>query len=104
MDPDNNRFVPLREETPEEAQKQKRSNDFTRDLHAHFASTAKAKAEARLLRPDGSPVPEHWGIYTVGELVVLKAHTFRVAHIGEAHLLLEPVGPALVGEGSGALR
>lgn len=51
-----------------------------------------------LVRPDGSPVPEHWSIFTVGECVAIKTHTFRVAYIGESTLLLEPIGPVLVGQ------
>jgi len=49
-----------------------------------------------LLRPDGSPVPAHWSIYSIGELVMVKNYTFRVAYIGEQTLLLEPVAPVLV--------
>lgn len=44
-----------------------------------------------LIRPDGTPVPKHWTIFTVGEHVVVKDWTFRVAHINEATLILEPV-------------
>ena len=55
--------------------------------------------EPRLLRPDGSPVPEHWSIFTVDEHVNVKNYTFKVAYIGEQTLLLEPVGPILVGVG-----
>lgn len=52
-----------------------------------------AKSIANLVRPDGSPMPKHWTVYTVGELVAVKDWTFRVAHVGEGHLLLEPVTP-----------
>ena len=51
----------------------------------------------KLLRPDGTPVPDHWSVFTVGENVVVKNYTFKVAYIGESTLLLEPVGPVLVG-------
>ena len=54
--------------------------------------------EPRLLRPDGSEVPEHWSVFQVGERVVIKNYTFKVAYIGEGTLLLEPAGPVLVGE------
>ena len=49
-----------------------------------------------LLRPDGSPVPKHWSIFTVGEQVVIKNYTFKVAYIGETAILFEPVGPILL--------
>lgn len=44
-----------------------------------------------LIRPDGSPVPKHWSVFKVGELVVIKDSTFRVAYIGESNILFEPV-------------
>lgn len=49
-----------------------------------------------LVRPDGTPVPNHWSIYKVGESVVVKDYTWQVVHIGEKHMLLEPVGPVVV--------
>jgi len=51
-----------------------------------------------LLRPNGEPVPEHWSVFIEGELVTIKNSTFKVAHIGESHMLLEPAGPLLLGE------
>jgi len=55
-------------------------------------------AENRLLRPNGKPVPKHWSIFTTGENVIVKDYTFKVAHIGETYLVLEPVGPIIIGE------
>ena len=46
-----------------------------------------------LLRSDGSPVPKSWTIFRIGELVVIKDYTFRVAYIGESNILFEPVKP-----------
>ena len=43
-----------------------------------------------LLRPNGEPVPAHWTIFQLGELVELKGHTFRVAYFNENTVLLEP--------------
>ena len=54
--------------------------------------------EPTLLRPDGSPVPKHWSTFRVGETLAIKGYTFRVGYIGESTLLLEPVGPVLVGD------
>ena len=48
-----------------------------------------------LLRPNGQPVPKHWITFTIGEDVVIKDYTFRVAYIGESNILFEPVGPVL---------
>lgn len=55
----------------------------------------------QLLRPNGEPVPEHWSTYKVDEEVVVKGYRWRVAHIGERHLLLEPVGPVLINKDPG---
>jgi len=52
-------------------------------------------ADPTLFRPDGSRVPKHWTIFTLGECVVVKEHTFRIAYIGETAMLLEPVGPEI---------
>jgi len=103
MDPVRNQFVPLHEMNEEGEKVPKTSGAFTKSLHAQIAATAKVKAEGRLLRPDGSPVPEHWGVYLVGEEVALKNHIFRVGYIGENTLLLEAVGPVLLSQ-EGATR
>jgi len=44
-----------------------------------------------LVRPDGSPVPKSWTVFSIDELVEIKGYTFKVAHIGESHILFEPV-------------
>lgn len=49
-----------------------------------------------LIRPDGSPVPKHWSIFTMGEEVTIKDYLFRVAYIGESAILFEPVGPQVL--------
>lgn len=46
-----------------------------------------------LIRPDGSPVPKSWTVFSIDELVEIKGYTFKVAHIGESHILFEPVKP-----------
>ena len=45
-----------------------------------------------LFRPNGELVPKHWSVFRVGESVVLKDYTFKVAYIGETSILLEPLG------------
>jgi len=57
------------------------------------------RAIAGLFRPNGKPVPGHWPIFKEGELIEIKNYTFKVAHIGESHMLLEPVGPIIIGGG-----
>ena len=47
-----------------------------------------------LVRPDGSPVPKNWSIFKEGETFVLNNYTFRLAHIGESYIVLEPVSQA----------
>ena len=46
-----------------------------------------------LLRPNGKPVPAHWSVFTVGQLVEVEGCTMKVAHINESGVLLEPVSP-----------
>ena len=46
-----------------------------------------------LIRPNGEPIPKHWSIFTVGELIVIKDYTFRVAYINESTIVFEPVKP-----------
>jgi hypothetical protein len=53
--------------------------------------------EVRLIRPNGEPVPDHWCVLTVGEEVVVKNNTFKVAYIGESSILLEPTGIVILG-------
>ncbi len=48
-----------------------------------------------LVRPNGSLVPRHWLVFVVGEKVVIKDHTFKVAYIGESNILFEPVSPVI---------
>ncbi len=50
----------------------------------------------KLLRPDGTEVPKHWTTFHIGEDVVIKNYTFRVAYIGETSILFEPVGPLTI--------
>lgn len=45
----------------------------------------------QLLRPNGTPVPQHWVAFSVGELVTIKDYTFKVCYIGETAILFEPV-------------
>ena len=49
-----------------------------------------------LVRPDGSPVPQHWTTFVVDEHVAIKGYTFKVAYVGETSILFEPVGPVVV--------
>lgn len=55
-------------------------------------------AQQTLLRPNGDPVPQHWTQFHVGECVVIKNYTFRVAYIGETAILFEPAGIPDFGE------
>jgi hypothetical protein len=56
------------------------------------------KLPVGLVRPNGQPVPKHWSVFRVGEEVVIKDYTFKVAYIGESNILFEPVGPVVIGE------
>jgi hypothetical protein len=86
MNTDTGRLEPLTE-----AQKSEHQKDLERrfaEVHSQLPS-----GPAALVRPDGSPVPEHWAIFTAGELVTVKDQTFKVAYMNECTLVLEPVKP-----------
>ena len=68
MNPDTNRFEKLEEKGP--------FGDF--------------------IRPDGSPVPKDWSVFTVGEEITIKDYLFRVTNIGDSAILFEPVGPQIM--------
>jgi len=40
---------------------------------------------------NGEPVPSHWTIFSTGETVVLKDHTFKIVYMNEQTIILEPV-------------
>lgn len=84
MNPETNRFEKLEE--PNELQKQ---------LLDRMTCSCPPGA---LLRPNGEPVPAHWSVFTVGEEIVIKGHTFKVAYIGECNILFEPVGVPMIGD------
>lgn len=89
MNPETNKFEELREESKEEVEK--------RLGHIYEAwSALYDRVQPLLVRPDGKPFPSHWPIFSIGDRVVVNSYTFKVAHIGERHLLLEPTGPLIV--------
>lgn len=61
-----------------------------------FEQLMTALDKDKLVRPDGSDVPKHWSIFSVGENYVINNYTFRCAYIGETSILFEPVGPLLI--------
>ena len=91
MNPDKNQFEALRQAAGEG------DDDLTKDLLTEkfterlIKKIGEPEPKATLVRADGSPVPEHWPIFKVGEEIVVKNYVFRVAYIGETTLLLEPV-------------
>jgi len=85
MNPETNKFEVLSSDTKKIADK---INEYNPDT---FVKNV-------LLRPDGSPVPKHWSIFTVGEKYVINDYTFKCAYIGETSILFEPVGPVVIGE------
>lgn len=54
-------------------------------------------AAGQLVRPDGSPVPPHWTVFTVGDSVTIRDTTFRVAHVNESCVVLEPAQLPVIG-------
>ncbi len=78
MNPETNRFEPLKE--------------LEQSAEEMFSQLT-----AKLVRPNGFAVPKHWTTFQLGELVVIKNYTFKVAYIGETAILFEPVSP-IIGE------
>lgn len=72
------------------------SNEFEQLVRKQLEDRPPGSVVGRLLRPDGSPVPEHWTIFKIGEHVAIKNYTFEVAYIGKTSILFEPVGPIVV--------
>ena len=79
MNPETNRFEMLKEDQEQPDPSIEELKRFVRQQN-------------QLLRPNGQPVPEHWTQFQIGECVVIKNYTFRVAYIGETSILFEPVG------------
>ena len=98
MNPDTNRFEPLRELTNEE-QVKRMQDAMTPGLNrAQRRKMAQDEQRHRdLVRPDGSPVPKTWTTFSVGEQVAIKGYTFEVTDIGEDRVIFKPVGPQIVG-------
>lgn len=99
MNPNTNRFEELVAiHGPEEAARIKREQDEAlADLRNTFEQVQDAALCRVLVRPDGSPVPKNWSVFTIGEHVVIKDYTFKVAYVGETAILFEPVGPVVLG-------
>jgi len=89
MNPDTNRFEPLYEPTEQQKELLKKLTTQCKNKEFHVQ---------KLLRPDGSLVPEHWSIFKIGEEIVIKNYTFKIGYIGESTLLLEPVGIVEIGK------
>ena len=56
---------------------------------------------SQLVLPDGSPVPDNWLLFTEGERLVIKDHTFEVKWIGKDAILLQPVPLGIDKQGDG---
>ena len=104
MNPDTNLFEELRrsiaDEEPKRPDPEDDKPDATRLQQLEQALREHVQGGSRLVRPDGSPVPKEWSVFTAGEEVVCKEYTFRIAHIGEGYMVLEPVGVPAIGGGS----
>jgi hypothetical protein len=92
MNPETNKFEELSEHENKELLKN-RLDELCQEKIAFDAGLDRNK----LVRADGSPVPKHWSIFKVGELVEIKNYTFKVVYIGESNILFEPAGPVIIG-------
>jgi hypothetical protein len=90
MNPDTNKFEQLTRLADDEGGDKPKRN-MQKEMVDYLEN------EMKLVRPDGTNVPEHWSIFQIDEEIVIKGYVFKIAHIGESHLLLEPVGPYIIG-------
>jgi hypothetical protein len=106
VNPDTNKFEELCEKVVDQSEETaERLSRFIEDSIKSGHIVDKGEnfnpfPKTRLVRPDGTPVPEHWSTFKVGENVVIKNYTFKVAYIGETSILFEPVGPVMIGDKS----
>jgi len=99
MNPETNKFEHLRPDTNQ-------NEDLGTEVQEHLARLQRMvqrlgqqdRIGPRLLRPNGEPVPQHWTQFQIGECVVIKNYTFKVAYIGETEILFEPVGIPDIGK------
>lgn len=96
MNPETNRFEPLASDPDAMKRAYLEQVELLKRL-----TNASGMTTHSLYRADGSAVPASWSIFTVGEHVVIKNYTFKVAYVGETSILFEPVGPVVVGDRSG---
>lgn len=95
MNPDSNEFEKL--QRPEWAVEQEKI--LSEQLRQVTADRDELLQDPQqLLRPDGSPVPKHWSVFTVGEHVVIKDYTFEVVDVSKDRILFKPIGLPIVGE------
>ena len=100
MNPETNKFELLRPDTDQEGEPGDLAHVTTGDPHqATVGVLNQMVMRQSLLRPNGEPVPQHWTQFQVGECVVIKNYTFKVAYIGETAILFEPVGIPDLGRG-----
>ena len=93
MNPDTNKFEVLKEIVSEkDPNHQQALNEV---FERYFQSN---QGQAKLLRADGPEVPKHWAVFQIGELVVIKDYTFKVAYINDGAILFEPVGQKVIEE------
>ena len=93
MNPETNKFELLRPDTDQNEGPGGLQHVVAGDLSlASVGLLKRVVMKQSLLRPNGEPVPEHWTQFQIGECVVIKNYTFRVAYIGETSILFEPVG------------
>ena len=112
MSPDDNKIEELTEKVAEETKPSAFVEMQTRSLARRekkiksladaAAIIADMRAKARLQRPDGTPVPGHWSIISIGQHVAVEGYAFQVTYVGESIVLLEPVGPVIPEEPTSA--
>lgn len=104
MNPETNKFEFLRADTDqkedlgEDQESIARLKRMIQRLGEQDNIGPRAPTSTTLMRPNGEPVPEHWTQFKVGECVVIKGYTFKVAYLGETAILFEPISIPDLGE------
>jgi hypothetical protein len=85
MNPETNRFKAVH---PKDVEYEKQVAELVSEHNRRLRVM-----EGDFVREDGSPVPENYPVFSVGEEFRLKGYRFKVKEIKPDEITFEPVGP-----------
>jgi len=85
MNPETNRFEAVH---PKDAEYEKQVAELVSEHNRRMRVM-----EGDFVREDGSPVPENYPVFSVGEEFRLKGYRFKVKEIKPDEITFEPIGP-----------